>query len=117
MTRDFATDPEIAEDLIRRARSERDTDRTGEFSFGDAAIVESWPCRKGCGAMVGVTSAALFALETNNRRLSMMRQPPIGKHQVMWCPECKSADDEEKAAARRPHEQTEIPLTHRRRNA
>ncbi len=111
MTRDFATDPEVAEDLIHRARSERDRDRTGEFTFGDATVVESWPCRTRCGEMVGVTAAAIFAFDTNNRRLEKLRERPMGKHEVMWCPDCKRLDDEERAAARRLHEQTEIAST------
>lgn len=110
MTRDFATDPEIAADLIRRARSERDADRTGEFTFGDATIVEHWPCRKGCGALVGVTEAGLHAFETNNRKLVQMRLQPMGVHEVMWCPDCKRVDDTARAAALRSHEQTEIAI-------
>jgi len=111
MTRDFATDPEVAADLIRRARSERDASRTGEMSFGNPAIVDHWPCRKRCGAMVGVTEAAVHAFETNNRKLVDMRMEPMGKHEVMWCPDCKRRDDELAALQRGPRgpgSQTEI---------
>jgi hypothetical protein len=111
MTRDPITDPEVLADLGHRARSERDTTRSREtaHAFGDAAIVEHWPCRKGCGAMVGVTRAGIDARETCNRRLATLREPPIGKHQVMWCPSCKRVDEELARAQRRPHEQRTMP--------
>src|SRR5689334_9979099 len=122
VTRDFATDPEIAADLIRRARSERDPNRTREPAnpFGAPAIVEHWPCRGGCGAMVGVTREAIEALEVHNRQLLAQRESPISKAKVMWCPRCKARDDELRRmqretgeAARRPREQLGMQLGER----
>lgn len=107
MTRPFGPDPEVLADLHRRDRSESARDRTGEFTFGDPTIVEHWPCRTGCGAMVGVTDATIFALGVHNQLLQTMREPPIAKAKVMWCPECKRNDDELVAAQRRPMRQTE----------
>ena len=151
MTRDPITDPEVLADLRLRDRTSRErADRrtapglnAGQDLDGlspelaalyDGApdpIVEHWPCRGRCGRMVGVPKVALERLEDANRMLPR-RERPIGKHEVMWCPDCKRADDEARAAQRRPHEQTEIasaapaderpswmptPRTNRRRNA
>ncbi len=131
MTRDPITDPEILADLRLRDRTARErADRRGPYGLdvgqdpdglspAIAALyasapdpdVEHWPCRKGCGRMVGVTSAGIEAFESCNRKLKAMRQDPIGKHQVMWCPDCKRVDDEMAALQRGPRgpgSQTEI---------
>lgn len=101
MIRPLGPDPEVLADLRARNRSESDRERTGEFTFGDPTIVEHWPCRTGCGAMVGVTEATLFALDVHNAQLKSKREAPIAKGKVMWCPECKRKDDEFAQAARR----------------
>lgn len=114
MTRDFATDPEIAADLVRRARSERDPSRTREASnpFGAPTLVEHWPCRGGCGLMVGVTREGVDAFAAMNCELRRRREPEVPKHKVMWCPKCKARDDDlaraqrdAREAARRPREE------------
>lgn len=102
MTRDPITDPEALADLRRRSDSEHDRTRTREPAFG---IVEQWPCAD-CGAMVGVGQLALDVRDSLNRELERRRQPPIPKRAL--CDECKRASEEARAAARRPHEQTQI---------
>lgn len=104
-------DPEVLADLRFRDASEGDRTRSRSAVYAPAAIVEHWPCRKRCGAMVGVTEVALDAFEANNRRLVQMRLQPMAKHEVMWCPDCKRRDDELAAlqrGARGPGSQTEI---------
>ena len=119
MTRDFATDQEIAADLIARARSERDPNLTREpiNPFGPPAIVEHWPCRGGCGQMIGVPREGIDAFVAMNRELRRRRDPEVPKHKVMWCPKCKKRDDElaraqaeARATARRPREQLGMQL-------
>ncbi|HKP08298.1 MAG TPA: hypothetical protein VJU58_13680 [Microbacterium sp.] len=127
---DRPLDPEILADLRLRDRTARErADRRGPdgldvgqdpdgLSPALAALydsrpdpeVESWPCRGRCGRMVGVTRVAIERLAKSNRMLASKRERPIGKHEVMWCPDCKRADDEARAAARRPHEQRELQL-------
>lgn len=109
---DRITDPEVLADLRRRNESERDDSRAGSARnpFASGPDVEHWPCRGGCGRMIGVDASTVENLAIANRKLEARRERPIGKHQVMWCPECKRADDEARAAARRPHEQTEMPV-------
>lgn len=116
MTRLPGLDPEVLADLRRREASERDPSRTRSdpSAWTEPAIVEHWPCRKGCGAMVGVTREAVDTLATANRMLASRREQPIAKAKVMWCPECKARDDElarMETAARRPMKQTEMPGT------
>lgn len=115
MTRPYGLDPEVLADLRRREASERDPSRARRdpTDWTPPVIVEHWPCRGGCGQMVGVTREAIDALATGNALLAKRREPPISKAKVVWCPDCKRRDDElaamerEAAAAkRRPHEQT-----------
>lgn len=133
MTREPITDPEVLADLQLRERTARERhDRRGPdgldvgqdpdgLSPALAALydgapdpdVEHWPCRGGCGRMVGVTQVAVERLAMSNQLLATKRERPIAKHEVMWCPDCKRLDDEERAAARRPHEQTEMPMGRR----
>lgn len=105
-------DPEVLADLRARERSERDPSRTSShsdpYAWTEPAIVEHWPCRGGCGAMIGVTREAVDALATSNAMLAKKREAPIAKGKVVWCPDCKRADDELAAAQRRPHKQTEM---------
>lgn len=125
------SDPEVLADLRLRDRTARErADRRGPdgldvgqdpdglspaiaklYDSAPDPDVEHWPCRKRCGAMVGVTEVALDAFETNNRRLVQMRLQPMGKHEVMWCPDCRRRDDELAAlqrGARGPGSQTEL---------
>jgi hypothetical protein len=108
--RDFATDPEVAADLDRRARSERDKSRTGSPMFG---IVEHWPC-DGCGAMVGVGQLALDTRDALNRELARRGEHPIPKRAK--CDAC-AARDRERAQAERDlakPRQTQMQLEPRR---
>lgn len=122
------TDPEVLADLRLRERTARERkDRRGPdgldvgqdpdgLSPAIAALyeispdpdVEHWPCRGGCGRMVGVPQAGVDGLAQSNRQLAARRDRPIGKHEVMWCPDCKRREDEERAARLRPHEQSEL---------
>lgn len=90
----YRQDPEVTADIRAREDSEHDRDRTGEYTFGDPRILEHWPCRTGCGAMVGVTDATIFAFRVANDRLAARGERPISKAKVMWCPDCKRRDDE-----------------------
>lgn len=106
------SDPEVLDDLRRRNESERDTMRSREARnpFTAGPVAEHWPCRGGCSRMIGVDASDVENLAIANRKLVARRERPIGKHEVMWCPDCKRADDETRAAQRRPHEQREMPL-------
>jgi hypothetical protein len=115
MPRPPALDPEVLADLRARERSESDRSRVGEFTFGDPTIVEHWPCRTGCGAMLGVTDATIFALDVHNALLARRREQPIAKTKVMWCPKCKAKDDELAAMQRRPMRQTELNVDEKAR--
>lgn len=128
MTYDSDLDPEVLADLHLRDRTARErADRRGPagldvgqdpdgLSPALAALyasvpdpdVESWPCRGRCGRMIGVTQAGVDRLKAWNKRLAARRERPIGKHGVMWCPDCKRRDDELAQAQRRPHQQQQI---------
>lgn len=130
MTREPITDPEVLADLALRERTahERADRRTpaglepGQDLDGlspslaklyDAApdpIVEHWPCRGDCGTMVGVTKVGVDEYAAMNRRLRSMRQEPVPKSKVMWCPDCKKRDEELAQMARRPAEQLGMKL-------
>lgn len=108
-------DPEVLADLRAREASERDPtrSRSDPTAWTAPAIVEHWPCRGGCGAMIGVTREAVEALASSNAMLARRRDQPIAKSKVMWCPECKRRDDELAAMqreARRPSRQTEMAI-------
>jgi hypothetical protein len=109
-------DPEVLADLRLREQSERDPSRSrvDPTAWTEPAIVEHWPCRGGCGTMVGVTREAIDALASSNAMLARRREAPIAKTKVVWCPPCKRRDDELAAMqreARRPMRQTEPPGT------
>ena len=96
MSRDFATDPEIAADLDRRARSERDASRTrGEADHGYGWLPEQpdefWPCR-GCGKPVGIPPSAIDAARQCNRKLVAMGQKPFRKHELAVCGPCRAKE-------------------------
>lgn len=96
MTRDFATDPEIAADLIARARSERDASRTageGERGYGwlPEEPAEHWPCR-GCGKPVGMTPSAIETAKICNRKLRALGDRPFGKHELAVCEPCRAEE-------------------------
>lgn len=126
MTRLPGLDPEALADLRAREAStgDRSRSRRAVNPFAAAAtveFVEHWPCRGGCGTMVGATQEATTALAVLNARLVTQRQAPIAKAKVLWCPTCKARDDglaqaqrDGERERRRPHEQTEFPTTKRR---
>jgi hypothetical protein len=60
--------------------------------------------------MVGVTKVGLDEYAAMNRRLRSMRQDPVAKSKVMWCPDCKRRDEELAQMARRPAEQLGMKL-------
>jgi len=64
--------------------------RGGGPSWSPPAIVEHWPCRGGCNAMVGVTREAVDARNAGNAMLARRREKPIGRHEVVWCDDCNS---------------------------
>jgi hypothetical protein len=108
-------DPEVADDLARRSASERDTGRRRQLVRElPEPVVEHWPCRTGCGAMVGQTAYGIAAWNEANEKLVAWRQKPLTKLEVMWCPACKARDEKRLAderAAALPPRQTEIPTT------
>lgn len=106
MTRFPGLDPEVIADLRRREATEGDRDRTrsAALAFGDPLPVEHWPCRGGCGRMVGVPQAAIDVFAMMQQRAG----GTLSKAKVMWCQECKRRDDELAQAQRRPHEQQQI---------
>lgn len=110
MTRDPAIDdPEVRSDLALRDRTARERPgRRGVVGLDvgqdpdglspalarlyDGAPdpdVESWPCRGGCGRMVGVPQVAIDRLAEANRMLARRGEKPIARHEVMWCPSCR----------------------------
>lgn len=107
-------DPEVLADL--RAREQSAGDRTRHRKARNPWApdvdppVEHWPCRGGCGRMIGVGQEAVTALAIMNARLVVERKEAISKAKVMWCPACKKRDDDLAALQRRPHEQREMPL-------
>jgi hypothetical protein len=108
-------DPEVSADIARREASERDVSRRRQLARElPDPIVEHWPCRTGCGAMVGQTAAGIEAWREANEKLTGWRMKPLTKAEVMWCPACKAKDEqrmtEERAAALLPR-QTEIQDT------
>lgn len=130
MTRDLALDdPEVRADLALRERTARErSDRRGPagldrgqdpdglspalarlYDSVPAPVVEHWPCRGGCGTMVGVPREGIEEFDAMNARLRAMRQAPVPKTQVMACPNCLRAEDAARQAQRRPHQQRQIP--------
>jgi hypothetical protein len=96
VTRDFATDPEVAADLIRRARSERDATRTnGDGGRGYGWLpekpIEHWPCR-GCSKPVGMTPSAIDAAKTCNHKLVASGQKPLAKRELAVCERCRAEE-------------------------
>lgn len=110
VTRDSALDdPEVRADLALRDRSARDRpgrrgivgldvgqdpdglspDLARLYDSPPDPIVESWPCRGGCGQNVGVTQVGLDRLAEANAMLARRGEKPIGRHEVMWCPNCR----------------------------
>lgn len=92
---DFATDPEIAADLIRQARSERDKRRTrgeGIYDRVPEPVVETWPCRTGCGARVDMTASAIEQVALANRALVSRGDQPLTKREVMLCGACRAVE-------------------------
>lgn len=95
MTRDFATDPEVAADLARQAASLRDPTRTkgdGVYDWRPPAILESWPCRGGCGEMVGMTAEAIDAAKVCNRRLAALGEKLLSKRELAVCEPCRAEE-------------------------
>jgi hypothetical protein len=110
-------DSEVADDLTRRSASERDPGRSrGPVTWAQlgkpAPIVEQWPCRGGCGTMIGVDAADVENLAIANRKLVARGERPIDKAEVMRCPACRAKElaqiAKKNAAALLPR-QTEIP--------
>lgn len=100
MTRDFATDPEIAADLERQARSLRDATRKGaDYDRKPEPVVETWPCRTGCGARIDMTASAIAIVADANRKLVERKDRPLSKREVMLCIDCRAL--EAKAATER----------------
>jgi hypothetical protein len=100
---DANLDPEVLADL-----------RLRDSSDAPPVFVEHWPC-KGCGVMVGITREVLDTHAMFNRQLVKRRESPLPKR--AQCDDCKRRDQdmarmerEAKEAARRPHEQREMPL-------
>lgn len=104
----FEHDPEVSADLARREASERDARRRRQLlRERPDPVVESWPCRTGCGAMIGQTPTGIAAWEENNALLISAGMRPMTKLEVMWCPSCRAAEERRLAAERasaRPHQ-------------
>lgn len=115
MTRLPGLSPEELADLRRREASERDTTRSREAQpWGDDEVVEAWPC-KGCSVMVAMTRGAIALHELFSRELAKRREAPLPRR--AQCFACRAREEElvrmereAKEAARRPHEQREMPL-------
>lgn len=109
MTRFPGLDPEDLATLRAHQREPGATrSRRARNPFADAATVEHvehWPCRGGCGRMIGVTAEGVEAFAIANAELAVRGERPVAKAQVMWCPDCKRRDDELAQAQRRPHQQ------------
>jgi len=116
---DRELDPEVADDLARRSASERDPERArGPVTWSQRAkpdpVVEHWPCRGGCGVMIGVDAGDVANLEAANRQLRARGEKPIDKAEVMRCPACRSkelAEIARKNSAAMLPRRTEIPTT------
>jgi hypothetical protein len=111
---DANLDPEVHADLRLRDSSEGDRTRTRTVAYAPPVFVEHWPC-KGCSVMVGITREVLDTHAMFNRQLVKRRESPLPKR--AQCDDCKRRDEdmarmerEAKEAARRPHEQREMPL-------
>lgn len=96
-------DPEVVADLRLRAATERDSTRTRPTKQGwsPPAIVDRWPCKTGCGAMVDVPIDAVQALDVFNAQLKRQRERPIAPSQVMVCEKCKVTLLEQEAEEKR----------------
>jgi hypothetical protein len=96
MTRPFDTDPEVLADLRHREASERDRSRSRNdpAAWTPPAIVEHWPCRTGCGAMVGVSQDAVDSRNMFNDRLARRREPAIQRNEVVRCGACTKRDED-----------------------
>lgn len=96
-------DPEVLADLQLRASSMHDYTRTRPTKIGwtPPAIVDRWPCKTGCGAMVDVPIDAVQALEVFNAQLKRQRDRPIAPSQVMVCAPCKAKELELEAEEKR----------------
>lgn len=122
MTRFPGLDPEVLADLRDRERSAHDLTRArrARNPFADAAKVEHvehWPCRGGCGAMIGVTAETCEAFAILSAERVRRGDRPLAKAQAVWCPDCKCRDEElaqaqrdGERARRRPHQQTAMIL-------
>lgn len=117
MTRDFATDPEVAADLSFRARSERDAARTrGEsamdhgYEWLPEQAVEHWPCR-GCGSPVGMTPSAIETAKICNRRLIAEGQKPFTKRELTACDPCRAKERRAEQERDRQRAQSVAALT------
>jgi len=92
VTRDFATDPEVAADLARQAASLRDSTRKGaDYDRKPEPVVETWPCRTGCGARIDMTATAIALVADANRKLVARGDKPLAKREVMLCADCRAS--------------------------
>lgn len=105
--------PEELADLRRREASTRDDTRSREAQpWGDDEIAEAWPC-KGCGVMVAMTKSAIALHDLFNRELMKRRESPLQRRGQCFACRDRQRDLERmeaRAAARRPHEQREMPI-------
>lgn len=91
MTRDFATDPEVAADLDRQARTEADRSRTRETSTViDSTTAATWPCLY-CKTAVPVPRTAVEMRDTFNRALRARGQRPLEDTAV--CSSCYAREE------------------------
>ena len=96
-------DPEVLADLRLRASSMHDRTRARptKSAWSPPAIVDRWPCKTGCGAMVDVPIDAVQALDVFNAQLKRQREKPIAPSQVMVCDKCKATLLEQEAEEKR----------------
>lgn len=96
-------DPEVVADIRLRAATEHDGTRTrpSKLAWSPPAIVDRWPCKTGCGAMVDVPIDAVHALEVFNAQLKRQRERPIAPSQIMVCAKCKVVLLEQEAEEKR----------------
>jgi hypothetical protein len=55
-------------------------------------VVETWPCRTGCGARIDMTATAIATAREWNLKLQDQGAPALTKRDVMLCSDCRKLD-------------------------
>lgn len=102
---DEPVDPEVLADieLRDRTRRERPNASAALYAWTPTPDVEHWPCRAGCGRMVGVPQEALDAAITFDRQLARTNEPPLNRAKIVFCSTCKASGMKFAAETNRRH--------------